>query len=95
MRKDIQVEFGMPAEVQAVHYARNSHYIKLTDCKKRTTKLFAKKTMRFKCSGCGWSMIAENMDEQLPCPKCSNPLDAQWGKLQLCFLPDDESEFDA
>lgn len=82
---------------------QNHHYIELEDAKGRKIKLLARTLMKLACSSevCNtqiyvdWEPGTGETTLGLPseCLACGAPMERKWGKGQLTFVPEGESEF--
>jgi len=91
--KEITLEIALPAKVLAVHYVKNSHFIKLTDDKRREIKLWAKQILRGECPKCKFVFYTETPLQGGTCPRCQAAMQWAWGTEQLSFIPEEESDF--
>ena len=87
------IETNLPEQIHGFQYVKNSHYIRLTDDKKREIKLYAKKILRGECPQCKLALYSDGELAGMKCPRCQTPMRWVWGKEQLSFIPDEESEF--
>jgi len=92
----IRIGYKLPKGVRKFSYAPNHHYVELEDDHGRRTHLPATDLMRVSCSACRFFFfVASNYGLQT-CPHCSatGTLEKTWGKMQIAFVPEDESDFE-
>ena len=91
----MRVETNLPDEVHTFTYVKNSHYIKLTDRDGRSLKLIPASLRQGKCKNCPAVFYMEsNFGDDIGCPSCgAKEIEWSWGGVQLCFVPEAESDF--
>lgn len=89
----MKIETSLPDEINAFQYVKNSHYIKMQDNEKREIKLCAKQVMRGECPKCRYSYYTEMPPQDEHCPRCLTAMTWAWGRAQISFIPEDESDF--
>lgn len=89
----MKVETDLPASCHSFEYVKNSHYIKLTDDDGNATKLVATSLRRGSCKTCHAVVYMESNHGSGRCPTCGGEIAWQWGSLQLCFVPEQPSNF--
>jgi len=89
----MNIKTKLPDHVHSIEYVKNHHFIKLTDDNKNSTVMYAHGIIKYTCDDCGIKFWMEsNMAGS--CPSCcSEKLKKQWNKLQLGFIPEEESSF--
>lgn len=87
------VTVSVPDTVRSSKWVRNHHYVELEDERGATIKLHAGGVLRGVCVDC--KEVAFVMTEQgaMVCPHCTGKMKWAWNKLQLAFLPEEESRF--
>ena len=89
----MKIEADLPNYVHGITYIKNSHYIKLTDDKGNSTKLVPTSLLQGTCKGCKLVIyIAENHGS-VKCPVCNDEIVWKWGNVQLCFVPEEPTDF--
>jgi len=91
---DLEVSAMIPDGVNRFEYVRNHHYIKLARKDGREIKLIPEGRLRYYCEACTFDMITNSNHGELKCPVCGTKMVSQWGKEQICFIPEKESDFE-
>lgn len=92
-RGTLEVRAVLPREIRSFLYVRNHHYIELTDAEGHTIKLVAKSMIRGDCKACSQPVYVESRIGAMTCPHCFGSIGWVWGKAQMAFVPEVESEF--
>lgn len=89
----MKIQTHLPDDIHAFRYVKNSHYIELEDSNKNVIKLVAKSMVKGVCTKCNETIWAETRSGLMRCPHCVSNVKWVWGKAQLVFVPEEESEF--
>ena len=89
----MNITANLPDKIKRFSYQKNSHYIELEDNDGNIYKGIAKYLLRSSCKSCPYEFFSETNLGQNTCPSCGEEMIKTWGKLQLCFLPEKESNF--
>ena len=89
----MRFEVNLHEDVRGCEYVKNHHYIKLTDKNGNKLILNPISMVKYTCVACNHIFFAEFNSGGASCPFCIGETEAQWGSMQLCFVPEDESEF--
>lgn len=89
----MKIRTNLPPEVHGFRYVVNSHFIELEDDKGNTIRLKAKSMLKGTCQLCGGSVLVESRIGSMRCPHCGGEVEWVWGKAQLSFVPEAESDF--
>jgi hypothetical protein len=92
---EMQFTYKMPDDVRGVRYVANHHYVELEDKQGRKSKMPATAVLKCVCIGehCGAVFFVSSNMGSLNCPHCGGPTTKIWGKMQIGFIPEDESDF--
>lgn len=83
----------LPEHIVGVEYAENNHHIKLINKFGDELKLDADHMVKYTCDACGDQLFARSNHGSLKCPYCGGNMEPVWGSAQLCFIPEEESDF--
>lgn len=75
-------------------YPMNEHWIELHDAKGSVTRLRDNALARYDCPVCAFFFLTESNLGDFRCPVCSEPMARTWQRVQVCFVPERESDFD-
>lgn len=89
----MRISTNLPAAIHSLMYVKNSHWIELEDHDGRRTRLFDNALMRYTCRACAFLCLCPSNAGPLRCPLCGQTLDQEWQRVQVCFVPEDESDF--
>lgn len=91
----VKFTYNMPDDVKSVRYEPNTHFVELEDKKGRKTKMPATSILKCVCLGahCREVFYVQSNMGGLLCPICGSETAKIWGKMQVSFIPEDESEF--
>ena len=89
----MKITTNLPKSVHSFKYVKNSHYIELEDDSGKKTKLLASSLIRGECQDCFYEFYSPSNQGKLSCPSCNGTVEWVWGKVQLCFVPEKESDF--
>ena len=90
----MKIQTKLPDGVQSIKYVKNHHWIELEDCEGNKTKLNDNGMIRYECPGCQFYCYTDCNRGILLCPVCRTVnLTKQWQLLQVCFVPEKESNF--
>ena len=85
---------NLPHEIHSLTYVKNHHWIELEDTKGRKTKLHDNGLLRYECPGCKFFCFTPHNNGTLLCPVCKGTdMVQQWQRIQVCFVPENESDF--
>ena len=84
---------SLPECVVGVTYAENNHHITLINRLGEEVKLDATGLVKYACGKCSNVFYAASNHGSMKCPLCGGPMTTEWGKLQICFVPEKETEF--
>jgi hypothetical protein len=88
-------KYKLPRGLRGFRYVKNHHYLELEDEKGNELHLPAHGVMRHYCSGCKNRWWTESNVCNF-CPSCGGTdVEKSWGRLQVAFVPERESEFAA
>ncbi len=87
------VKASLPSTVRRFTWVRNHHYVEMEDESGHTVKLHAGGVLRGECTKCHSVIFATTHQGAMICPHCLSPVKWQWSKIQLAFLPEEESKF--
>jgi len=96
-RKDMKITYQGPEGIKSFRYGPNHHYVELEDPDGNTAHLPATDIMKIDCSSCDMSFFVKSNYGLRTCVYCSAPaeqLNKSWGKMQVAFIPEDESAFE-
>ena len=74
-------------------YGPNHHYVDLEDEDGNKSHLPAQDLMRCECTSCTMVFWVHSNLGEMSCPHCQGTAKKTWGKLQVAFVPEDESKF--
>ena len=84
----------LPDEIKMFTYAKNHHFIELTDTNGNIAKLNADSVLVGQCLSCGAKLIAFSNMGEMSCTHCgSTNTKWLWANPQLSFIPEKESAF--
>lgn len=83
----------LPECIVGVEYAENNHHIKLINKWGQELKLDADHMVKYTCDECDDQLFAKSNHGVLKCPYCGGEMQPVWGAAQLCFMPEQESDF--
>lgn len=90
----MHVEFKLSDNVRSAQYVVNHHYIKLTDWDGNELILNPTSMVKYECEDCDHFFFACWNSGKALCPFCGGKCKTKWGSMQLCFVPEDESNFE-
>ena len=91
---ELEVTAVLPVGVNTIEYTRNHHFIRFAKKDGTQVKLIPESQMLYCCpEGCVEFFTSSNHGP-LKCPICGVIMKSKWGKEQVCFVPDGESEFE-
>lgn len=89
----MKVTYELPPGVKSFKYEPNTHFVELTDLQGETLHLPATGVMAHQCGTCNlvwWT----GTNQCSACPSCLSPnVKRIWGKMQVAFVPEEESKF--
>jgi hypothetical protein len=83
----------LPANVRSFMWVRNHHYVQLEDEEGNTVKLHAGGLLRGVCTQCNEVNFASSNQGAMVCTHCLSPVQWQWTKPQIAFVPEHEAKF--
>ena len=91
----VKFTYNMPDEVKWVRYEPNTHFVELEDKQGNRTKMPATAILKCVClaAHCREIFFVSSNMGALRCPICGGETAKIWGKMQVSFIPEDESDF--
>ena len=93
----MRVTYKLPPGIKGFKYVPNHHYVELEDTAGNIVHMPATGLLRCECTKCAAVFMVfynSGSDESpMSCPHCRGPAKARWGKLQIAFVPEDETAF--
>jgi len=84
----------LPQHVHLMKYVKNHHYIELEDKEGNKHKVNATGLLKGECQACHYVFYSDTNRGDIVCPACQSPgVVWHWGRLQLCFIPEEPSDF--
>jgi len=91
---EIEVTAVLPASVNTFEYTRNHHFIRFAKKDGTHIKLVPESRMLYSCPiGC-IEFLTDSNHGDLKCPICGGPMKSSWGKEQVCFVPEKDTDFE-
>ena len=91
---EIAITAVLPAGINTFEYTRNHHFIRFAKKDGTEVKLIPESRMLYSCpAGCVDFLTSSNHGP-LKCPICGMPMQSKWGKEQVCFVPEEETDFE-
>ena len=90
---EMKLSANLPDEISSLTYTKNHHYIELKDVNGKKTKLIPNDLIKCECKGCKFVFYSESNHGITKCPICGGKIVTAWGKVQLCFVPEKETDF--
>lgn len=72
-----------------------SFFIEISDDQGNKSRLDATSTMLCHCAHCASDFMVFKNSGRIMCPHCMGRSEATWGRLQIAFIPENESDFPA
>lgn len=91
---EIVVSYLLPRVVNTMAYVRNHHFIRFASKDGRELKLIPQGRLEYHCTECTFEMLTGSNFGELKCPVCHSPMKQRWGREQVCFVPEAESDFE-
>jgi hypothetical protein len=89
----MKVTYQLPPGIKGFHYAPNHHYVELEDETGKTLHMPAQGVMAHRCGTCQFVWWTGSNRCSF-CPSCaSGEVQRVWGKMQIAFVPEEESDF--
>lgn len=93
----MKIRFDLPKDIHGVRYVVNSHFMEIEDKDGHVARLLPTGLVKYRCEDCGEEFMMTSNHGDLTCPICGARGQAKpcWGRVQLSFVPENESDFDA
>lgn len=91
----MKIATNLPNSIHGITYVKNSHWIELEDTNGTRHRMHDNSLVRYECgSSCGFFMLAPSHVGNFTCPACkAGPMRHQWQRMQVCFVPERETDF--
>lgn len=89
----MKIQTNLPESVHSLQYVKNHHWIELEDTQGRKIRLHDNGLVRYECPGCKFFCLTASNSGKLGCPVCRTVMVQQWQRMQVCFVPEQESDF--
>lgn len=89
----MRVRTNLPDSVHSFTYVKNSHWIELEDTQGTKHKLLDNALLRFDCTECDFFFLTAHNPGNLHCPVCKAAMSQKWQRMQVCFIPEQETTF--
>lgn len=93
-KKIARVTHRLPSSVKEFTWRRNHHWIELEDEDGNRVRLEAISLIKGQCTACKLTVYAMSRYGRMVCPHCASRVAWVWGRGQLAFVPEGETEFD-
>jgi uncharacterized Zn finger protein (UPF0148 family) len=84
----------LPEHINTFEYTRNHHFVRLGRKDGSEVKLLAGSKMLYACPNKCMEFLTESNHGVLKCPLCGDTMTSAWGREQVCFIPEKESDFE-
>lgn len=84
----------LPAEINTFEYTRNHHFIRLARKDGKELKLVPESQLLYYCHACKFEMLTGSNHGNIKCPLCGTLMQSKWGRAQVCFIPEGETDFE-
>ena len=92
--REVAITALLPNTINTFEYTRNHHFIRLSLKDGKSLKLVAQSRMLYFCPAGCLEFLTESNHGEIKCPICGTKMKSKWGKEQVCFVPDDDSDFE-
>ena len=91
---ELAVTAVLPEEVNTFEYTRNHHFIRFAKKDGTQLKLIPASQMLYSCPAGCVDFLTDSNHGPLKCPICGTAMVSKWGKEQVCFIPEEETDFE-
>jgi rubrerythrin len=84
---------SLAGAVSEMAYAKNHHWLKLTDGDGNATMLIEHGLVKWSCQGCKFLFFTAMNPGRLCCPSCGGAADPLWVRPQVSLVPEDANAF--
>jgi len=92
--REVSIEAILPESINTFEYTKNHHYIRLSKKEGAALKLIPSDQMLYVCPGGCMDFLTNSNHGTLRCPVCGAKMKSGWGRKQVCFIPERESDFE-